>query len=73
MDAKVLVLGLDGATPELLERWVEEGDDSPGRYATGLLRKLAPPEPSVRGQGCLMRHCGLCPTQCHTRNYASVR
>src|SRR5205085_1913354 len=42
MDAKVLVLGLDGATPELLERWVEEGDDSPGRYATGLLRKLAP-------------------------------
>ena len=51
MDAKVLVLGLDGATPELLERWVEEGDDSPGRYATGLLRKLAPPEPSVRGQG----------------------
>ena len=25
MGAKVLVIGLDGATPELVERWVGEG------------------------------------------------
>ncbi len=48
MDAKVLVLGLDGATPELLERWVEE-DKLPylkqimqkGIY--GKLRSVYPP------------------------------
>ncbi len=54
MDAKVLVLGLDGATPELLERWVEENklpylkqvttpQGVTPRGFSGSLRHLNPP------------------------------
>src|SRR5947209_4983386 len=49
MDAKVLVLGLDGATPELLERWVKE-DKLPflkGIMQTGVYGKLRSVYPPI--------------------------